>query len=232
MLMNISESIVKGHLQDEGWLHSNSSYILKSIRNFSVETINILSEYEDYQSYIVRHNLYSSDQKEKIINSSLDLSDAAFHNLCGLLEGKDIDKLYEIVKLDSLKSRRAKFTTYLWLSQVDYLIRDAKKTVELVFFSYENAGKKGMFYLMKMIIVKYPFLLKEWLSYDTATVVRFYGDIGKYVKFDDESIDILINSLDDNGLVNQDLLKEMLRSIMRRNHCSTQKKAEILFSLS
>jgi len=228
--MTLRESIVIERLDDETWLNSNKSIILKSIKSYSQGTIDALCDYEQFQEHIIRHNLYSERAKKEIIGSAPDLGEAPFKRLCALLPEKDIELLYERISDKDLPSFHSNFCT-MWYLRPEILVKDAKKRMELFIHSYDYAGRRGMTNVMTHVIHKYPSLLNTWIGYDTAKVVRFYSDIGSMVRFDDESMDLLINSLSDKEKVNQEKLVQMLKSIVTRNNCSRHKKAEVLFSL-
>jgi len=229
--MILKESIVIDHLGDESWLNQSKTLILKSIRTYSQATIDSLCDYEQFQTYIIKNNLYSERAKKEIIDSAPDLGQAPFRHLCSLLPEKDVELLYEKTMDKNNPSHHGNYCA-MWYLRPEVLVKDAKKRMELFIHTYEYAGRSGMTKLMKHVICKYPKLLNAWIGYDTAKVVRFYSDIGRLIKFDDESMDLLINSLSDKEKINQEKLVQMLKSIVARNNCSKLKKAEVLFSLS
>lgn len=228
--MILKESIVIEHLDDESWLNQSKTYILKSIRSYSQATIDVLCGYEQFQTYIIKHNLYSEYAKREVINAAMDLSDSSFRQLVAILPDQDLGLLYDKVMNRDHPAYHGHFCV-MWLLRPDFLVKEPRRRVQLFIHTYEHGGRRGMTKLMKHVICKYPSLLNAWIGYDTAKVVRFYSDIGRLVHFDDESVDLLINSLSDKEKINQDKLIEMLKSIVARNNCSKHKKAEILFSL-
>jgi hypothetical protein len=229
--MIINESAIIPHIDNEPWLNQYRNVILKSIRSYSQPTIDKLSDYESFQTYIISHDLYSKEQKEKIIASAVELSKSSLKHLCAILPEPDIENLYEQLKTKADTPSYHEFFCDMWMIRYDVLIKDPRRRIELFIHSYEQAGRKNMTKLMKHVIFKYPSILNAWVAYDTAKVVRYYADIGKLVYFDDESMDVLINSLGRNELVNQTKLKELLRNILARKNCSNLKRVETLFSL-
>lgn len=229
--MIINESAILPHIENESWLNQYKNIILKSIRSYSQPTIDRLSDYESFQTYIISHNLYSKKQKERIIASAVELSKSSLKHLCAVLPEPDVEALYEQIKIKKNTPVYHEFFCDMWMVRNDILIKDPRRRIELFIHSYEHAGRKNMTKLMKHIIFKYPFILNTWVAYDTAKVARYYSDIGRLVYFDDESMDVLINSLGRNELVNQTKLKELLRNILARKNCSNLKRAETLFSL-
>ncbi len=229
--MTINEQSIIPNLDNESWLNQYKGIILKSIRNYSQSTIDRLSDYEAFQTYIISHNLYSQPQRKKIITSAVELSRSSFKHLCTILPESDIESIYEQIKKITASPAYHEFFCDMWLVRLDVLIKDPRRRIELFIHSYDYAGRRNMIKLMKHVIYKYPSILNAWVAYDVVKVVRYYSDIGKIVYFDDESMDVLINSLDSNELVNQTKLKELLRNILARKNCSNVKRAEVLFSL-
>ncbi len=227
--MIIKEEIIVEHISDRIWIRTNKNSILRSVKNYSIATIDELYyKYEDFQDYIIVNNLYSKKTRIWTLNNIEELSESSFAHFCQSFPDNIIDRLYVKVKAISLAEKQRNYYCILWDHKAVALISDGIKLLDLFDFSYKYGGQTKVIQLMKSIIREYPSILYQWISYDTKRFIRFYHEIGKLVYFDDPSLNILLNCLSDSEM-NEVLLKFLLKDILKKNNCSEVKRVELLF---